>query len=438
MFKKSLWLLLIVTPVLVSAQDKLDKLKAPSSPGASVLGIQPSVILTPKSYESLEATLFSNYLDNSGGLVIPNDLGLEFSPYWMTDHKIKTESYLLPTIGQSLIRNLSFSVASSNTFSQDDSIGSGAIGIGIRTSIQFTDDKTEKYILAKLDTLREFNGLAEFVNHFSNWILLEPIPEMQKMTFLTILLDTLEMKNKTLKFFESQSSCRIILSDLALFLAEELPEYSPEKNDDFIDSVNRIVERYWYLPEQYENLKKIASQRPGFRLDFAGAFALNFPTNEFDYSYIPKNSFWLTLSYSFKSNNPMFFKLLAVVNYNWYGNNFYETYFPEQKFYDYTWDYGMGLNFNYRKFSAQLEAVGRYGKVIIDQSTDEQRVTTSSFTEETDFQYIGNFSYQISDGLVVTYSIGNRFKPVVYYSGTLVNTLSLNFGFGGPTAKDLK
>jgi hypothetical protein len=35
--------------------DELEKIKAPSSPAAAVIGIQPTAVLSPKSYEALEA-----------------------------------------------------------------------------------------------------------------------------------------------------------------------------------------------------------------------------------------------------------------------------------------------------------------------------------------------------------------------------------------------
>ena len=53
--------------------------------------------------------------------------------------------------------------------------------------------------------------------------------------------------------------------------------------------------------------------------------------------------------------------------------------------------------------------------------------------QKSDIQYIGSFNYNIADQIVLTYSFGNRFEPVLNPNNTLVSMLSLNFGFGTPT-----
>jgi hypothetical protein len=76
------WILLITFSYFgsINAQKKLDALTTPSSPASTILGMQPSAILQPKSYRALEAAVFSNFNDTDGNGIIPNNFGLEFMP----------------------------------------------------------------------------------------------------------------------------------------------------------------------------------------------------------------------------------------------------------------------------------------------------------------------------------------------------------------------
>lgn len=55
----------------INAQKKLDALTTPTSPASTILGMQPSAILQPKSYRTLEAAVFSNFSDTNGNGIIP-------------------------------------------------------------------------------------------------------------------------------------------------------------------------------------------------------------------------------------------------------------------------------------------------------------------------------------------------------------------------------
>ncbi len=72
MKKKLVVLIILIISLPVNAQEKLNKLIAPTSPASSVLGLQPSTVLSPKTSQELETAIYSNFL-NSNGLVIPND-----------------------------------------------------------------------------------------------------------------------------------------------------------------------------------------------------------------------------------------------------------------------------------------------------------------------------------------------------------------------------
>ncbi|MDZ7695250.1 MAG: hypothetical protein U5K69_29740 [Balneolaceae bacterium] len=85
-----------MTGTTAFAQESLTDIKAPSSPAAALLGVQPQSVLAPKSYRALETAVYSNFLNNAGAAAIPNDFGLEFTPYWAKDHSLSLEEYLYP------------------------------------------------------------------------------------------------------------------------------------------------------------------------------------------------------------------------------------------------------------------------------------------------------------------------------------------------------
>jgi len=102
---------LLSTGIELFPQIDLNKIKTPSSPAASVLGIQPKTILQPKTFETLEANLFSNYFDSDGNVIIPNDLSLEFTPFWAASPKLTRENYLFPDAWETFVRTASFLIA---------------------------------------------------------------------------------------------------------------------------------------------------------------------------------------------------------------------------------------------------------------------------------------------------------------------------------------
>ena len=158
--------------------------------------------------------------------------------------------------------------------------------------------------------------------------------------------------------------------------------------------------------------------------------------NDFNFSVTPQQSVWLTPSYRFRGT-ASFLEILGVLRYNWYNMNFYQQYFQNKETYEYNFDYGISLNLLFKKISLHFEAVGQYSNTIFDKTTDPSGITTTHSKTQSDFQYIGTFSYQISKKLILSYSFGKQFKPILNYNGTLISLVGLNFGFGGPTSDNL-
>jgi hypothetical protein len=150
------WILLITFLCFgsINAQTKLDALKTPTSPASTILGMQPSAILQPKSYRALEASVFSNFSDTDGNGIIPNNFGLEFMPYWANDHGISLEEYLYPKANlDQIYRNSSFSLASTQKFPLQDSTLTKSLAFGYHTSHFFGNKKDKKIIQDHIHSL---------------------------------------------------------------------------------------------------------------------------------------------------------------------------------------------------------------------------------------------------------------------------------------------
>ena len=434
-YKIILFTLLLCTSV-TQAQEKLNSLKAPTSPAASVLGLQPTAVLSPKSYQALETAMFSNFSGQGGNGIIPNDFALEFTPYWTKDHSLSLEEYLFPKrfIDQ-LARNSSFSIASTQNFILEDSTATNGLAIGYRVTFFMGNNKDKEKINKYQADFKEnakiqiniMSGVEELIgkNKISNKddffkridsILIKTIYEIGK-------LDNIKDAKK--------------LTDKIHQEALLLDSFDPNNPDIFLDKFYSLVDENLNSGLLFEKFKIYIRDRQGFSLDVAYAGLLNFPTDQFEFSVVPRQSFWLTPTYRFKDKYS-FLKVMGVLRYEWYNDEYYRKYFPESEVYTNGLDYGVALSTVFNKFSIQFEMVGRSSNSEILSGTDSNGNQLYRKENGSDFQYIGTFSYNISDQIILTYSLGNKFKPVQDPENTLVSILALNFGFGAPTKEDLK
>ncbi len=438
---KRLFVILIFGMILQfqsNGQKAIENLQAPSSPAAAVIGIQPSVVLSPKSYEALETSIFSNYFNGQGQVLIPNNLAIEYTPYWTKDHPMSVDDYLRPSIGQSLLRNLSISVASTQNFVIQDTVKSNALGFGIRTTIYLSGQEYKNEIDQSLKNVRDVAALAS--NTLTDAVTILTSKELKNNDeFVNFLIDGLKKNDVYLKQFKNQTNAK--LSDLSKYVRKKLPDLPGETplnntSKEFVayaDTLNAIIDEFFKISEIHESIiENLIKLRPGFKIDIAFASFLNFPSNDFNFSISPQQSFWITPSYRFK-NNLSFIEILGVLRYNWYNLGYYQQYFQKNETFENNLDYGVSLNLNFKKVTFHIEAVGRYSKTILSQSSDSTGIITTKSKSVSDFQCLGTFSYHISKKLCLSYSFGKQFQPMLNYNGTLISSLSLNLGFGGPT-----
>ncbi|KFF18203.1 hypothetical protein [Flavobacterium hydatis] len=416
----------------LQAQKKLDILTTPTSPAASVLGMQPSAILQPKSYRALETALFSNFNDENGNSIIPNDFGLEFMPYWANDHGISLEEYLYPKANlDQLLRNSSFSLASTQNFMLQDSTNTRSLAFGYRTSIYFGNKRDKEIIQKHIKTLSDNQRIgSKILAELSE--LADKFKFKTKREYLTAIRD--KLTNRIYEVLDKKSMKEAEEITKNIYDATDSLPFNENDLDSFFIAFSELIENK--SMGSYDEFKSYILSRQGLSIDLAYALSLNFPTNDFKNSNIPRQSFWITPSYKF-SDKISFLKATGVLRYEWYNKKYFENYFPDTNVYKNNFDYGLALSGQFKKFSLEFEATGRQSSSLLITSTDAAGNILYTKENTSDFQYIGTFSYRLTEQIALTYQIGSSFIPVFNHNGTLISLLSLNFGFGGPNVTDL-
>jgi len=428
-------ILIIASAFVLHGQEQLNKLSSPTSPASSILGLQPTTILSPKSYQSFEAALYSNFLNNEGNINIPNDFALEFTPYWTKNHRLSLMDYLYPKNNiDLLIRNSSFSLASTQKFQIGDSSYTNAIGLGYRTTLYFGNQKDREKIENYKGVLNNKQAIVvEILKESYSLIARGKIKN--KIDFIdsikVALIESIYKKGRLKSKKEAEKLAIIICSKI-----DSLPEFNNEKQEEFIDAFIELLDEEIEYKSSFEVFESYIKERQGFSLDIAYASIINFPSNNFEYSIVPRQSFWLTPTYRFKDEYS-FLKILGVIRYEWYNIDYYKKYFPATIVYTNNTDFGVALSCEFEKFTINFEAVGRNSNSEIPAGIDNEGYKLFRKDKKNDFQYIGTFSYNLSDQIVLTYSLGNRFDPIQNPKNTLVSLISLNFGFGTPTKSSI-
>ena len=409
------------------AQEKLNSIKTHNSPASSILGLQPNGVLSPKSNQALEVALFSNN-SYSSRTDFPNDFALEFTPYWTQNHSLSLDEYLFPkNVLNQIIRGSSFSVASTKSFMLGDSTPTNGLAFGYRTTFYFGNkterEKIQTYKINSDKTKRIFNIISIKADELGDDSSIQ-----NRDDFLGEIKDTIIV---AFRMYESEKEA-IRIANKILLDSDTLPQYNPNKPDDFIDRFYVVINENLKGEELMDVYKENIAKRNGLSIDVAYATLLNFPTNEFEYSFAPKQSFWITPTYRFKGKLN-FIKLMLVYRYEWYNLDYYKKYYPNNTIYEHSSDYGLAISTEFKRFSLQLELVNRNSNSEIPDGASTYRKDKKS-----DTQYIGTFNYNLTDQIVFSYSLGNRFDPILNPNNTLVSTLSINLGFGAPDKNTIK
>jgi len=310
-----------------------------------------------------------------------------------------------------------------------DSVNSNALGFGFR-SMLWAGSKSEKNMVINLynDITKDLSASVKVYRIADTMTCINCDVKAQISQFIEVL-----DKHRS-SIFKVDLKPKII--------ANLLKEFKQELNNrlsstaGFSDSVETVFDEIANIDTKIRTVQTLASERKGFKLEIAGALALDFPTNETDFSIIPKSGFWITPSY--QPFNADWIEFIGVLRYYKYNLDFYNKYSTNNNTFDNTVDYGARVALKWKKYTVEFEGVGRASKTIISEDKDNNGIVTTKTKQGSDFQYLLNFNYQLKDNMLLTYNFGKQFAQLVNNKGNLVSLLTLSYAFNTPDKGDLE
>jgi hypothetical protein len=415
-----------------------EDLKSPSMPSASIIGTQINEITRPKSMKALETALLNNFVGPNNNLLIPNNYAFEVTPYMLSKRKnFNYLSYLNDSVWNNVKRNFSFSVASTNDYVINDSITSNALGFGIRTII-LNGQPDEKLAASYKKMLMHYDGLRNIESNVIS--LIDAYLDAENKPYN---IDSIAAFIVIQKKFKSKDTAAIITEIFKL-----IPDTTSEKSitNAFSDLLKKTLSLH-KLIELRKLIDKVKTERYGWRLEVDAALALSFPTNEFDYSFTPKQALWFNLSWRIPKKTEDKGKLYKgpsnwelVLLGRWINNDesFINKYNPidtlEFKPGE-VYDFGLRTVFETGKFSAEIEYIYRLNK-----NTETITVNGNNYSRtinDDTYKLLLNINYNLTDNIVFSYNIGQNFDSPGLTGRNLISGFSLNFGFGAVKVEDL-
>lgn len=384
-------LLLVGLSIVVNAQQdntaKLDLLRAPNSPGASLLGFATSEIERPS-----DVSAFMVSLQNSFSKSLSN-YAVEFAPYWLL---AKRGDFTTAGLNERNLKNvfkqtfvLSFAIknpdSSETNFNKSSSYG----GVGFKFSLirGHYDKKTKNALktIGDLQTEIVRSRNSDRVDWFES-------------------LELVELRKKRRD---------IVIADAANF----------EQNTEYIRISKQIAELEKALESRLTKLndiKEIASKlkltRIGWSWDVAGGVSAEFRDKRFDNSKVHNTGLWTSFGYSGCKGS----SFLGLVRYLYNPDKVFANNNSPNQIEDLsTLDAGGRYVFqsNDSKFSFGLEAIYR-------------SVLSSGTNDKSSWRCVFNTDYSIWDNQKLTFSFGRNFDKSISKDGNLVAALTLLFGLG--------
>lgn len=419
--------------VSVKAQDIGDfgkfygDVRAPSAPAFTILGTNPSEISRPKSYRDVEFSLLNNFLDQ-GTLALPQNFSIEFSPYWMFEQPNLTfEDLYNPTVMESALYNLSFSLATQTN--EDQNTNTTFLGVGLRTVFDFGKPREELVLIHKANEMKanmkyvtstntligqyvanneqQFDGSDEAISSLSS--------------NLTEFIDGIGLPEEEESFLKSFS----------IFYIKEVKASNVENLTGLQTTLNNMLTSGKLQP-YLDQIKKISKEvqvgiedRVGFKLEVALALKRDYFNDQFSGSTTSNAGFWLTPSY-IHENLPIEF--LGVFRYIHDNQDFVEN----GSTIDWTKnvDFGFKLVYKVKKFSLEGELIYREQTQVLESIVDLNGFSFRPKRTTADRKIDFTVAYQVNENISLSYTYGQNFElPVL--DGDLISGLNLNIGLGG-------
>lgn len=437
---------LLVVPILSSAQGdslgaKIDALRTPSYPGFTILGVQPTEISRPNSWRAMQTTLTNSFIEN-GKVVLPQNFAMEFNPF-MATHQLNrgnSPSYLLsqqkePSFCQSLKYNSAVSVATGQFNSYTDSTQQNPrMGIGYRTmliSMKPTDKAVHLFSRFK-SIQRQYTILKTIIDN---------VEEKAGKDLNSMGVDALAatIREEATKVFNNLQTYPSDTTDIKALIDDGIkPLLSKNKRKNAtalktFEDVKKHVSELTDAPPYQESVDDVTAamqSRTGHALEFAGAFLLDFPTNDISYSRLPKLGLWLTYTYRSENQHWEFAALGRYSTHKFYTDPRYNNF-----------DAGGRIMLEDSKWNINGEFIQRLQFMVVDNkpATGPNEIT---FRYNADFKMSLNVNYKLTEDIIVNYTFGNNFSINTEFENqsdksTLFSKLGIVYALGGPTFKNL-
>ena len=412
---RKLILLLVVSVFATkgfSQQAEISSIIPSSAPAFTVLGISPTEISKPNSWNALQAAFYQNLASSDGAA--PKNFALEFSPYWLVSHPNFTYNNYLDQNGFSL-RNLAFSVASARVPYSADTAQS--IGFGFRLPITIGNKKRTKIksdlqtaltqVEAKLNWqsdfsyfIGSFNGatVGDFLTQITTNLATPPAGEVlwikYKVEIGKLLSDTLITSLTPVKA-QTYAANKV---QIMTIVADYISNYNQPLAQATATTISTAI-------------KEMSNW------EISGALALAFPTDQFDYSKFSQAAIWTDYTMKFGEKSPI--DGTAALRY---VRTFETTVASASSNFDliYRLNYAAGAN---QKFMISLWGVLRsksndLPKVVVN------NVTYSAAKNTWDNKFGADISYKLSNNFALSYSLGKDYKnPLGNIAGQTSNKL---------------
>lgn len=413
------------------AQDdmKIDELRPPSSPGFTILGVQPTDISRPKSWRELETNVSSSFFQDNK-VVIPKNFAMEFNPFFTigTQGSSYDPAYIYdnnPDFWKTVKYNTAISVATGEfkTY-RDTSQRNPRMGIGLRT--QLVDFKPTAAAQASYDQLKQDQRAVNSIVFCL---------ESMKSTAVTLggTVTIVQVQTDLATVAANASDLQRCLHILR-YLEPEMTAVSMlnVSRADYINELEQIVLNYTDDKEYQKNRLQVEEgmdNRYGFCIELASAMLVDFPTNDIAFSRVPKFGFWGT--YTYRSEN-QFWEVAALTRF---VTSKFDTIKRHNNF-----DLGFRGMLANEKWSINAEYVQRVQFNLVGNKPVGNGTNEATFRYTLDFKLALTVNYKLTDDVIVNYTFGNNLYINTEFEDETKN-LNSNIGlvcaFGGPRVKDV-
>lgn len=363
----------------------INTLVAPSSAGANLIGISPSVIQKPIDPSAFTASLL-NATNNL--TTIPNSYAVDFAPAWLFyGQHISYNQFKSNTAGNNIWQSLDVSFALKNVKDTVSDKMNTTLGLGLKFSIlrgniskKANSLVDQSYaLLSQLTAAQTAKLLAYEKSHP------EYLAGIKKATTIT---DTALKTQMIAKLDRTRDS---------------LFKLASVEQKDKLDSLKKMGEA-------------ISFARYGWKLDFAGGLSYYFPGQVYSSGTLNNAGAWLTGGYEDEDSRV---SVLEIARY---------LYNPKEAYADpnnilknnnlSTFDFGVRILFGTKdtKFT--------FGGELIYRSIINNDAVPSSY------RYSLNADYQVGKNQLISFTFGRDFDGTITKSGNLLAALNFVMGFG--------